>query len=72
MLNRRLQTLAFIAMSSTFAFTSCSTDIRDALIGGAMDWIAGSATDVLSNLFPLNTTGDFGFFSDNSSSAGSR
>jgi hypothetical protein len=72
MLPRKLQTLAWIAMSSTFAFTSCSTNIRDALIGGAMDWIAGSATEVLSNLFPLDSSGDFGLFPDNTSSAGSR
>jgi hypothetical protein len=32
---------------------TCGTDFRDALIGGAFDFVSGTATDVLSQLYPI-------------------
>lgn len=61
MFNRKVQILAMIATSTTFALTTCSTNVRDALIGGALDWVSGSTSELLSNVFPLalsNATDD--------------
>ncbi|MBL8877979.1 MAG: hypothetical protein JNG88_02575 [Phycisphaerales bacterium] len=57
MFNRKLQVLAVTLSSATFAFTTCSTNMRDALIGGALDWVSGSTSDVLSAVFPLLLSG---------------
>ncbi len=34
--------------------TSCSTDIRDSMYGGALDYIAGTTTDSLNSFVPMS------------------
>lgn len=72
MLKRKYQLLGMMALSSTFAFTTCSTNIRDALIGGALDWVSGSATDILSSVFPTTTLFDLPGTTDNTSNSDAR
>lgn len=53
-LQRKTMALA-LAASSTLLAGQCMTDIRDALVGGALDYIAGSATSLIDAWFPLAT-----------------
>jgi hypothetical protein len=32
---------------------SCSTDFRDAVVGGALDFVSGSVTELLGRLIPV-------------------
>lgn len=39
--------------STTLLGSSCATNIRDAIVGGALDFVSGSTTSLLSSLLPL-------------------
>ena len=44
-----------LVCGSTLAGTGCGTYLRDAIIGGAMDFVSGSTANLLSSLLPLPT-----------------
>ena len=45
--------LALSAMGPTLLGVSCSADMRDAALGGALDFVSGTITDGLTALVPL-------------------
>lgn len=53
-LQRKTWTLAFLASSTLFT-GQCVTDIRDAFIGGALDYLTGSTTSLIDAWFPFAT-----------------
>ena len=38
---------------TTFVGSSCVSNIRDAIVGGALDFVSGSTTSLLNSLLPL-------------------
>ncbi len=42
--------MAFCLAGGTLCGTSCTTDMRDAIIGGAYDFLSGTTTDFLSGI----------------------
>jgi hypothetical protein len=49
---RKWLTLALLC-SATLLGSSCVANIRDAILGGALDFVSGSTSDFLSSLLPL-------------------
>ena len=49
---RRLTGLALLA-SSTLWLNTCAMNLRDAVIGGAMDFVAGSTTALIDAWLPI-------------------
>jgi hypothetical protein len=37
---------------TTLLGSSCATDIRDAIVSGALDFVSGNTSSLLSSLFP--------------------
>lgn len=48
----RLTSLALLA-SSTLWLSTCAMNLRDAVIGGAMDFVAGSTTALIDAWLPI-------------------
>ncbi len=53
MLKRTCLRLAPLLLSPLLFGAGCTTIVRDALMGGAFDFVAGTTTDLLSQLFPV-------------------
>jgi len=39
---------------STLWGSACMTSVRDAVVGGAMDFVAGNTTNILGQLLPVS------------------
>lgn len=50
---RRKILALLIATSATLWVGTCITDIRDAIVGGALDYISGTTTGIFDAFFPL-------------------
>jgi hypothetical protein len=42
-----------VLCGTTLLGASCATNIRDAILGGALDFVSGSTSSLLSSLLPL-------------------
>ncbi len=53
MLKRNRAYVVALLLSPMLLAAGCTTIVRDALLGGAFDFVAGSTTDLLTLLFPV-------------------
>lgn len=45
--------LTALLSGAVIMLPSCAMDVRDAIVGGAYDFLAGTTTELLATLFPL-------------------
>ena len=54
-MRRLAKYLGLLSAGAALAGVSCTTDLRDSLINGVMDYVSGNTTDLLNGVLPLTT-----------------
>ena len=54
-MKRLMKWLVLTAAAPTLCGVNCGLTLRDAVLGGAMDYVSGTTTNALSSLLPLDT-----------------